>query len=148
MCSPYGLDYVEVCELRRVALTKHQNTVTKIVSESLKLLHKNNPKLQIVISYADKNQDHLGIIYQAGNWIYEGETSDGAVAIRINGEKVHTRSVYDRYGTSSLPWVRENIDPNAEFIYEKGKFKYFYPLTKKARKMFSNRAKEYPKIID
>lgn len=96
MCSPYGLDYSEVCELRRVALTTHIHPVTQILSKSLKLLHKENPNLQLVISYADKSQNHLGIIYQAGSWIYEGETKKEVVEIMINGEKIHRRSAYDR----------------------------------------------------
>ncbi len=147
MCSPYGLEYTEVCELRRVALTTHKHPVTQIISKSLKLLHKTNPNLQLVISYADKSQNHLGVIYQAGSWIYEGETKKEVVEICINGEKVHRRSVYDRYGTSSLKWIKENIDENAYSIKGKGKFKYIFPLTKKSRKLFSDRAKPYPKSI-
>lgn len=143
----YNLEYTEVCELRRVALLHHNHNVTHIVSKSLKLLKKENPKLQLVLSYADKNQDHLGIIYQAGNWIYEGETRDRESSIMINGEKIHARTAYDRYGTGSLKWIKENVDENAYGIHEKGKYKYLYPLTKKARKMFSNLAKPYPKSL-
>lgn len=148
MCSPYNLKYTEVCELRRVALTTHKHPVTQILSKSLKLLHKTNPNLKLVISYADKNEDHLGIIYQANNWIFEKETEDRMVLIVINGEKIHPRSVYDRYGTSSLEWIKENIDPYAYGIKKKGKFKYLYPLTKSAKKMFINRSKPYPKKIE
>lgn len=147
MGSPYGLKYTEICELRRVALTTHEHPVTEIISKCLKLLHKSNPFLQLVISYADKEEGHLGIIYQAGSWIYEGETRRRITHMNINGKKVHCKSVWDRYGTSSIKWVRENIDKNAYNITTEGKFKYIYPLTKKARKLFSDRAKPYPKSI-
>ena len=147
MASPYGLKYTEICELRRIALTTHKHPVTQILSKSLKLLHKTNPNLKLVISYADKNENHLGTIYQANNWIFEKETEDRMTLIGINGEKVHPRSAYDRYGTSSLKWIRENIDPNAYPIKKKGKFKYIYPLTKTVKKMFIDRAKPYPKKI-
>jgi len=147
MASPYGLNYTEICELRRVALTTHKHPVTQIISKSLKLLHKTNPNLKLVISYADKNQNHLGIIYQGGNWIYEGETKKEIVGIVIKGERVHRRSVYDRYGTSSLKWIKENIDEEAYPIKSKGKFKYIYPLTKTVKKNYINRAKPYPKNI-
>lgn len=99
-------------------------------------------------TYADKNENHLGIIYQANNWIFEKETEDRVVLIVINGEKIHPRSVYDRYNTSSLEWIREHIDPNAYGIKKKGKFKYIYPLTKSAKKMFIGRSKPYPKAIE
>ena len=146
MGSPYDLDYTEICELRRVALTSHEHQVTEILSKSLKLLRKSNPGLQLVVSYADANVGHLGIIYQAGSWIFEGTVPARYLHI-INGEAVHGRTVYDRYGRSDLGWIRENIDKDAHTIKLKPKFKYIFPLTKKARKLFSNRAKEYPKEV-
>ena len=39
------------------------------------------------------------------------------------------------------------MDSNARTKRLKRKHKYIYPLTKKARKLFSNRAKPYPKTI-
>ena len=146
MHTPYDLDYTQVCELRRVALTTHEHPVTEIVSKSLKLLHRDNPNLELVISYADKNQNHLGVIYQAGNWIYEGETRDRLTKFKINGDVIHCHSVYDRYGTSSFKWIKENVDKDAIGIKERGKFKYIFPLTKRARKRFCGLHKPYPKV--
>lgn len=145
--SPYGLDYTEICELERVALTKHKHPVTQIISKSLKLLHKNNPNLQLVVSYADANQNHLGIIYQAGNWIYEGKSPARYLYV-INGEEIHGRTVHDRYGKTDLKWIRENIDASAHTKKIKKKHKYLYPLTKQARKRFTHLAKPYPKSIE
>lgn len=71
--NPYDLNQYQICELRRVALTNHKNTVSKIVSKSLKLLHKENPGIVLVVSYADPYHNHVGTIYQAMNWIYEGK---------------------------------------------------------------------------
>lgn len=63
----------ECCELVRVALRKHETPTTRIISICLKLLHRENPGIKIVYSYADKtNQGHEGIIYRAGNWQYHG----------------------------------------------------------------------------
>lgn len=147
MHTPYGLDYSQVCELRRIALKEHSNTVTKMVSQSLKLLKKQNPNLELVVSYADTNQDHLGIIYQGGNWIYEGQRPSRYAYI-INGESLHSKTVWDRYGRSDLEFIREHIDPNAKTVRLKGKYKYIYPLTKRARRMFEGLHKPYPKSIE
>ena len=38
--SQYNLDQTELCELTRVALTNHKNTVSRIVSISIKMLIK------------------------------------------------------------------------------------------------------------
>jgi hypothetical protein len=104
MGSPYDLDYIEICELRRVALTNHEHPVTQILSKSLKLLHKTNPNLKLVISYADTKEGHLGIIYQAGNWIYEG-TIPARYMYIVNGEKIHSRTMHDRFGKTDLEWI-------------------------------------------
>ena len=72
MLKPYGLSMQQGCELVRVALSTHKSPVTKIISIAIRLLKQNFPKLRLIISYADQRQNHLGIIYQAGNWIYTG----------------------------------------------------------------------------
>src|SRR3989304_3384358 len=50
---PYGLTQQEVCELTRVALSKHKTPTSKIVSMSLKMLKKQSPGLKLVVSYAN-----------------------------------------------------------------------------------------------
>jgi hypothetical protein len=100
----YGLRQFERCELVRVALREHKNTVTKIVSVALKILKKHSPGLKAVFSYADMGQGHVGVIYQAGNWSYIG-ISPGTYEYIRNGEILHSRTASDRYG--SLKGMRE-----------------------------------------
>jgi len=135
-----------VCELARVALKEHKTPVTKIISETIKLIKKTQPQIEVIVSYADRNQNHLGVIYQAGNWIYLGTISRKSWMM-INGEKVHARSASSRYGTSSLKWIQQHIDKNAYYIPDKGRHKYCYPLTKKQRKILECRRKPYPKEL-
>lgn len=144
--DPYNLKQTQVCELTRVALRNHEHPVTEIVSKCLKLLHKTNPKIELVVSYSDLNQKHLGVIYQAGNWIYEGYKKVTPSMI-VNGKKVHTRTLHSRYGHNGLNWIKRNIDPNAKFADDKGRFKYLYPLTKKARRKYEHLHQPYPKDI-
>ena len=70
--SPYGLTQRECVELSRVALNKHFTPVSRILSIALKFLVNVNPKLRLVVSFADRDQSHHGGIYQATNWIYDG----------------------------------------------------------------------------
>ena len=144
--SPYGLDNIYIYELSRVALHTHSNPVTKIISKSLKLLHNQKPELKLIVSYADPNYNHLGIIYQAGNWIYEGQKRN-TYQYMIHGKLVHGRTVFSRYGTSKIKYLRENVDENAKMIYIRGKFKYLYPMTKSLRKEYEYLHKPYPKEI-
>lgn len=100
----FKLTQYEVCELTRVALTKHQTNVSRILSIALKMLQRQSPGIKLVFSYADKtNQGHHGGIYQANGWFYLGErkTSDKGAYYFINGKKTHGRSARDKYGHES-----------------------------------------------
>ena len=125
----YGLTSIEICELVRVALTKHKTPVTRILSICLNLLKKQNPGLVLVVSYADKtNQGHEGVIYKAGNWIYEGESVCKSGYYVVNGVMTHARSVSAKYGTIGDARKLANITKqNKELI----KHKYIMYLREK-----------------
>lgn len=143
--KPYKLKQIEIVELVRVALTKHQTPTSKIVAIALKLLKRANPGLRCVVSFADSEQGHHGGIYQATNWFYTG--SEQYHAYKVKGEIVHPRTLYDRYGVGgqSIPWLKEHIDPNAERLTTAQKHKYVMPLDDAMRKQIEPLAKPYPK---
>lgn len=143
---PYGLSQQEVCELTRVALDDHQSPTTQIVAIAIKMLKKQSPGLRLIVSYADGNQGHIGTIYQAGNWIYEGEYAHER-GIIINGSLIHRRTVNSRYGTSNMQWIKKHVDPKAKVVLGKPKYKYLYPLDNEMRKKVLKLAKTYPKKI-
>jgi len=142
--KPYGLSQYEVCELVRVALTQHQVTTSKVVSESIKLLKKVSPKTRLIVSYADANVGHIGTIYQATNWVYVGATKT-EVGFRLKGKVIHRRTVSSKCGTSSSKWIKENIDPDCGWVWGLGKYKYLMPLDKKIRKQIAPLSRPYPK---
>ena len=144
----FGVCAGEILELVRCALNGkqgHGNT-SKAVAMTMKQLHQINPLVKILISYADLDQDHAGIIYQATNWIYLGQTNTGEVsAYIINGKKTHRKSVYSKYGRQDFNWILENVDANAEKFYTKGKHKYIYVFDKKLKSHYLKKALPYPK---
>lgn len=147
IASPYGLWQGEVLELVRVALNGKQETTSQCVAASLKELRRIDPVVRMVVSYADIDQNHVGTIYQATNWIYEGVVNRNArSAFVIHGAKVHPKTCYSRGWKQSLPWLRENIDPEADVFITRGKHKYLYPFDKKMRKRLLTRSKPYPKM--
>ena len=140
----------EVLELVRVALNGKQAHTSKCVAAALKALHKEAPHVKMVVSYADQNQGHFGVIYQATNWLYLGDTSKWAKGYRedyfiVNGEKVHPRTCYSRGWKQSVSWLQENVDPNAYGWKGKPKFKYLFVFDKKLRKKWQKKAVPYPK---
>lgn len=136
----------QVLELVRVALNGKQNTTSECIALSLKKLKKYCPLVDLVVSYADIDEGHTGVIYQATNWLYLGVANEGVKSdFTIKGKSMHTRSVGAKGWKCSLEWIRENIDKNATQKVTKGKHKYIYPLNKKMRKKVKKLAQEYPK---
>lgn len=156
IACPFDLNNGQVCELVRVALNGKQNCTSECVAAALKRLRQDAPQIKIVVSFADQNQGHLGIIYQATNWIYLGDTHQLDTSNKnghkpdfyvINGIKMHPRSVYSKGWKQNLQWLRENVDPNANAIKGLPKFKYIYVFDKKLRKKWSEKSRSYPKTV-
>lgn len=143
----YDLDHTEICELTRVALTSHDAPVSRIVAVALRLLKKSNPGLRLVVSFADPSQNHVGAIYQAGNWVYTGR-SDDVDEYFVDGRWRHKKGVwYDlrdagRQG-HNLPVVAGG-EP-VEFRRMPGKLRYLYPLDREMKDLVELLRRPYPK---
>lgn len=145
LLKPYGLEFNRGCELVRVALRKHKSPVSQIVSYSIKLLKKKNPKLRLVVSFADPDAGHYGGIYQAGNWIYNGKSPRRYMfRHKITGELYYDRSVSENLGIRGV-----SVRPSeCTKEYKPGKFRYLYPLDRNMRKKIEKLRKPYPKQKD
>jgi hypothetical protein len=137
----YGIPLTSGAELVRVALREHEAPVTKIVSIAIKMLRKHSPGLRILVSYADSRQGHLGIIYQAGNWVYTGKAKTTPDYL-YKGKYYHVRSMnrmikngkFDRAFVNSLP-TRSGGE----------RLRYLYPLDDDMRQLVEGLRKPYPK---
>jgi hypothetical protein len=145
IAKPFGLVATQVVELVRVALSNHRAAVSRIIAIALKIVHKANPGLRVVVSFADSSQGHHGGIYQAGGWAFVG--SQEYHAYRILGEIVHPRTCYDRYGVGgqSIPWLKANVDAKAERIANGIKHKYVMPLDAEMKARIEPLRQPYPK---
>lgn len=143
--KPYSLNQEEVCELVRVALSEHNAPTSRIVAIAIRFLKKSMPGVRLIVSFADSGRGHHGGIYQAGGWIYTGE-SVGRM-IKTNGRTEHPRTLGLRYGIGgqSLPWLRKHVDPRAEVIPAAPKYRYLMPLDPDMRARILPLAKPYPK---
>lgn len=145
-----GITSTEICELSRVALRTHQASVTKIISVALLLLKRCNPALRIVVSYADENQGHLGVIYQAGNWLFTGQTAASPFYRDAQGKKIHSRScsasgVSKQFGAMKRVLRRQCLTK----VQQKRKWRYMMPLDKAMRTQLQAMGvvKPYPKRV-
>lgn len=139
LVKQYGLTPEQGCELVRIALKKHQTPVTRIMRIACKFLKESNPKLRLIVSFADGGEGHHGGIYQGANWIYSGRSADCRFPI-INGKKTHPR-------TLSLMVKDGRIKKRSDVphVLAQGKHRYLMPLDDEMRKQIEPLAKPYPK---
>lgn len=132
-------------ELARLVIqTKSKNAASFLVGRSLQMLE--SPSA--VVSYADMEQSHAGIVYQATNWIYTGQTVSHDHLYLIDGARVHPMTLRDRGITSPKEWAAEN---GITTVKPFPKHRYFYLIGTKSQKkrMFDSLSyaviKDYPK---
>jgi hypothetical protein len=124
-------------ELTRMALNGKQESTSKVLSLSIKMIKKYKPLVKLLISYADKGQSHKGIIYQATNWFFVAENDSSGWEVYFENKWWHDRSIMNRMTNEE----KKNVIKRRK----SGKYKYLYPLTKDMRVLCNNIKKEYVK---
>lgn len=132
----FNLMQGQFIELNRMALNGKQNSTSKALSLAIKIFKKQNPTVKLLISYADKGQDHYGTIYQATNWIYVGENETSGKDYFYQGKWRHDRTL-NEYSKEFLATLKTRK--------RSGKRKYIYPLDKTLINYCKSLSKPYPK---
>ncbi len=125
-----------VLELNRLVL-KHnkKNQASILISSSLKLL----PKPKIVVSYADTEQEHKGVVYQATNFIYTG-LSAKRTEWRLKGSNLHSKTVIQKYSLEERKSNKEKF----EVVDRPRKHRYIYFIGNKTEKKEFKKNLKYP----
>ena len=137
----FNLQFTGICELVRIALAHHKSTVSRIIAIALRMLLKQNPGLRVVVSFADPEHGHIGKIYQAGSWIYTGQ-SDPSWQWFHDGRWKHNREITGGAFGKMRKVTNYSTLPKRLPL---GKFRYVYPLDNEIRKLILPLAKPYPK---
>jgi len=140
-----------VLELTRlwVADKEGKNTESWFLGKCFRWL-KDNTRTKILIAYSDPMAGHVGFIYQATNWWYQGNNTmlvKSFIHI-VNGIKYHPRTCVAKFGTTKVEDLCK-IDPEYKQIEMPKKHRYLYVLYKKDRKELLQTLKhqlvKYPK---
>ena len=137
----FGLDSNQGCELVRVALRSHVNTVTKMISIALKMLKKANPGIRLVVSFADPEQGHVGGIYQGGNWRFCGKSQSSDEYI-YKGKRWQGRSF-----RNSFKGMEKH--PSVKTVKGSSKYRYVMPMDRDMNKIIERfLIRKYPKRVE
>ena len=102
-----------------------ESRVLGIVLRSLK----RHTSIKFLVSYADPAQGHLGIIYQANNWLYTGLSEAMPLYDVGDGKLRHSRSLSHGYGTHSVQhFARHGI--KVKLAPQSAKHRYVYLLNR------------------
>ncbi len=120
-----------VIELNRLVL-KHnkKNEASILIGASFKLL----PKPKIIVSYADTKEKHLGVVYQATNFMFTGTTKERTDMAGADGK--HSR---------------HHLGDATKRVHRSAKHRYIYVIGNKRdkkllTKQINYKSQEYPKI--
>lgn len=95
---------------------------------------------EIIVSYAEIQQGHTGIVYQATNWIYTG-LSAKRTNWTIEGNDKHCQTIADKYTAVE---IREKYGDKFSLVDRPRKHRYVYfNANKKRRKILLSKLK-YP----
>lgn len=136
-----------------------KNIESYCIGQSFKWLRENRSNIKALISYADNEAGHTGIIYQSTNWIYQGNSqlklmpnySVSLTSSEEGGYKwIHSRTVFARYKTTNNEALKKLIGRDFYIKKESTKHRYVYILAtkkekKKIVKTLKHKSYSYPK---
>jgi len=105
-----------------------KNGESFLIGNTLKKLDK-----EIVVSFADTSENHLGIVYQATNWLYTGLSAKRTDWV-VEGIEKHGHTWADKYSADEM---REKF--GAAFSQQ--------PRSRKHRYLFLNATKNRKKVL-
>lgn len=124
----YGSSADAAIELRRLCLVDDtpKNTESWFIAETLRWIKKNTD-VEVIVSYADPNYGHSGIIYRASNFKHIGMTASGKV-IMHNGKKYHDKAIRTKYKGELKPFAKrlKQALEDGDAFYEKQLPKHVY----------------------
>jgi hypothetical protein len=127
----------EVLELRRLVLLDEcpKNSESRVISLAIKWIKKHLKRVTVIVSYADPNHGHSGVIYKASNFHYMGKSAaDTGFLNPENGKTYHSRALRTKYKGEYKPFVKKlrqlQVDGILQPICLEGKHCYVYQLSR------------------
>jgi len=134
----FGESESEVIELRRLVLLDccPKNSESRVISQCLRWIKKNAKHIKVVVSYADPNYGHTGVVYKASNFNLAGKSgADKAYKDKDTGKIYHSRALRTKYKGEFKPFVkrlRQRLDEGIlEPINLKPKHTYVYYMDRR-----------------
>ena len=126
------------------------NIESWFVGQTFNWLRENAPHIKALVSYSDPKVGHLGTVYQATNWIYQGNKIRPNDSWSFKWSEIdewhHSRTSYVKYGTNDPKIIQTMVTSPFWIKKEPRKHRYVYVLVNgKERKQLLKNLK-YPSL--
>lgn len=126
MAEKHNLESSQVRELVRFCIHPDfhkKNFASWFLSRVVNQYSKFNQEIKLLISFADSTQ-HIGTIYSASNWTYDGDTSPSYHYEDKNNNIIHKKTVYDRAKAIGSDELAHAANNQYKKIIEQPKHRY------------------------
>ena len=100
--------------------------------------------VKFLLAYSDPSQGHLGVIYQATNWLYTGLSDATPLYDLCDGVARHSRTLGQTYGTHSVRYFKDSGVP-VYVLPQTRKHRYIYLLDPRCHSRRRTPVLPYPK---
>lgn len=153
------LDRTEVLELVRLFVYDGygSNIESWFISQTFRWLKLNAPKIKALISYSDPKEGHNGTVYQATNWMYQGNSirynDSWSFKFSEDDRWMHGKTIFPYYKTNNPKKIQRLVNSPFWIKKEPRKHRYIYILVngtdkKNIIKTLKYPILEYPKNTD
>ena len=120
------------------------------MGKSFNWLRKNASHIKALLSYSDPKVSHKGTIYQATNWVYQGNKTkileSRQFKFKEDGDWLHSRTVSAQYGTNGVPALTKKVGHTFWWRVEPPKHRYVYILVGKGEKRKIMKTLKHPPL--
>lgn len=107
------------------------NLLTEAIACAVKLLRKQEPLCEALVSYADPNVGHEGRVYKAASWILHGKCEESRYYVSMTGQVVSRR----KFHSGKRLLKKAEIEAMGyKALKRPGRWRFVRPLTKSARR--------------
>ena len=157
----------EVLELTRLFIHDGygSNIESWFISQSFNWLRKFRTEIKALVSYASPVEGHSGTIYQATNWIYQGNNNrwndgwifkfdeEARLPFTLSNRWMHGRTIFPYFKTNDPYEIQKQVNKTFWIRKELQKHRYVYILAgkkdkKKILKTLKHETLPYPKSRD
>lgn len=126
-----GYEYKEILELSRLAINpKYQvkNLASNVISKSIKFIINNHKNVKCLVSFTDTTYNHIGTVYRASNWEFDGEVNPDYWYIDERGYVCHKKTLWDKSKKMNMSESEYQVKYEYKKIYGKKKLRFIYRL--------------------